>query len=92
MSNRDDTTDLNTMIGSIVLDRERRKREQIEDNQQLAEQRFKEEFAKAMRDDATLNGIAKEIRDAVDRAQRGESSLRKRVEGFAGLGVKPEDL
>lgn len=87
-----DTTDLDTIRGAAVLDRERRKRMQVENNQEAAEERFKQEIARAFKDDATLNALAKDIRDAVQRAERGESTIRKRQEGFAGLGVKPEDL
>jgi len=90
--NDNETTDLDTIRGAAVLDRERRKRMKIETDQETAEERFKQEIAKAFSDDATLNGLAKDIRDAVDRGKNGVSSFKQRQEGFAGLGVKPEDL
>jgi hypothetical protein len=93
MSNNDDLTDVESMRGNAMLERERRKRMQVEDSQQLAEERFKLEIAKAFSNDEILNGIAKEIRDAVARSERGEpSQLRRRLEGFSGMGVKAEDL
>jgi len=87
-----ETTDLDSIRGAATLDRERRKRMKVEQDQENAEELFKQEISKAFKDESTLNGLAKEIRDAVQRSERGESSFKRRQEGFSGMGVKPEDL
>lgn len=84
--------DNESMQSNMVIERERRKLLKNQDAAETAEERFKQEFAKALRE--SKEGVAKEVRDAVNRSKNGESWYKnqRNDSGFTGLGVKEEDL
>lgn len=87
-----DYKDADDMRSSLVLQRERRKLEQTQEKAELAEAKFREQFAKDLAN--AKSSVSKEIRDAVDRSERGEGwyKNRKNAEGFTGLGVRPDEV